>query len=473
MKIDIRKIINKKILVIGDVMVDTYHIGKVKRISPEAPVPVVQINQTYSVLGGAANVARNLKMLRCHSCVIGIVGNDANGKLMKRMFSDLNIESHLIHMNYPTITKMRVLGNSQQIVRIDFEQERSSLSTDEEVSLMQLIKESISLYDAIVISDYGKGVCTYNICQMVISQAKINNKPIIIDPKGDDWSKYLGATIITPNLKELSDVSRCDIKNNDEMIHDISNTLISQYQLENLLVTRSEKGMTLSNSLNYYDVQTEAKEIFDVSGAGDTVVATLAASLAASLPLIESVYLSNKAAGVVVGKMGTSPIYYDELLNCLESTYACNKVVNRTQLNEILFTLRAKQQEIVFTNGCFDILHKGHISYLQEAKKQGDILIVGLNSDASVKRLKGETRPINKEEDRAAILEALKCVDYIIIFEEDTPYSLIKEIQPDILVKGGDYKLENVVGREFAKEVALIDFQQGYSSSNIIDKLKP
>lgn len=472
MDLNISQLINKRILVIGDVMVDTYHIGKVKRISPEAPVPVVQITQTYNVLGGAANVARNLVALGCCPTVIGLIGEDANGKLIKQMFADLQIENNLLNVNYPTITKTRVLGNNQQIVRIDFEQEKLVLQEDEERKIIRLVENNIECYDAIVISDYGKGVCTCNICQTIISNSKEGNKPVIIDPKGNDWSKYIGATVVTPNLKELSDIIGSDVKNGDKEIHEKATLLLSQYQLENLLVTRSEQGMTLSNYSDHFDVKTEAKEIFDVSGAGDTVVATLAAALAASFPLLESVHLSNKAAGIVVGKMGTSPIYYDELLEGIESVNSHNKIVNREQLNEVLFALRAKQRKIVFTNGCFDILHKGHVFYLQEAKKHGDVLIVGLNSDISVKRLKGDTRPINNEFDRAVVLEALKCIDYIVVFEEDTPYNLIKEVSPDILVKGGDYKIENVVGREFAKEVVLIDFQQGYSSSNVINKLK-
>lgn len=472
MDLDIRQLADKKILVIGDVMIDTYHVGKVKRISPEAPVPVVQITQTYNVLGGAANVARNLVALGCHPTVIGLVGEDANGILIKKMFADLKIENNLLRMNSPTITKTRVLGNNQQIVRIDFEQEKFVLLENEEKKIIQFIDNNIEFYDAIVISDYGKGICTYSICQEIISNSKIRNKPVVIDPKGKDWNKYIGATIVTPNLKELSDITGCDIKNEDKLIHEKATWLLSQYQLENLLITRSEQGMTLSNYLNHIDVKTEAKEIFDVSGAGDTVVATLAAALAASFPLPESVYLSNKAAGIVVGKMGTSPIYYDELLKSVEDINSHNKVINKEQLNEVLFNLRAKQQKIVFTNGCFDILHRGHVFYLQEAKKRGDILIVGLNSDSSVKRLKGDTRPINTELDRAAVLEALKCIDYIVVFEEDTPYNLIKEVKPDILVKGGDYKIENVIGREFAKEIVLIDFQEGYSSSNVIHRLK-
>lgn len=471
MNLDISKLAGKKVLVVGDAMLDTYHVGKVKRISPEAPVPVVQITQTYSVLGGAANVARNLAGLGCCSIVIGLIGNDANGELMKQLFVDLHIENELLKVDHPTITKTRVIGNNQQIVRIDFEQEKLSLLQNQEDLLIGLIEKNISSCDSIVISDYGKGVCTYDVCQKIVNIGKSLGKPVVVDPKGNDWNKYAGATIVTPNMKELSDIVGFEVKNEDSEIHKQASCILSRYNLENLLITRSEKGMTLSNQLNHYDVKTEAREVYDVSGAGDTVVATLAASLAASFPLFESVCLSNKAAGIVVGKMGTSPIYYNELLKDIVSTYYRNKIVDKERLSEILFTLRTKSQKIVFTNGCFDIIHKGHVAYLQESKKCGDVLIVGLNSDASVRRLKGESRPINTEMDRATVLEAMECIDYIIVFGEDTPHNLIKEIQPDVLVKGGDYEIENVVGREFAKELVLVDFQQGYSSSHLINKL--
>ncbi len=319
MKLDISRLLNKKVLVIGDIMVDTYYIGKVKRISPEAPVPVVLIKQTYSVLGGAANVIQNLATLGCHSCMIGLIGSDSNGKFIKEKLSELKIENRLVYMDYPTITKTRVVGNNQQIVRIDFEEEEFVLTTEEESALILAISKNMADYDIIVISDYGKGVCSYNVCQKIIQQARKHNKSVIIDPKGNNWDKYAGATVITPNLKELSDIVGWDIKNEDEAVHNSSKSLLSQYRLKNVLVTRSEKGMSLCNSSDCYDIKTEAKEVFDVSGAGDTVVATLSAALAASFSLFDAVYLSNKAAGIVVGKRGTSPICYSELQKELDN----------------------------------------------------------------------------------------------------------------------------------------------------------
>lgn len=471
MSLDINKLKNRKLLVIGDVMVDTYYLGKVKRISPEAPVPIVQVNQTYSSLGGAANVARNLSTLGCYPKVIGLTGNDANGEILKKLLLDLQIENQLVAANHPTITKTRIIGNHQQIARIDFEPENFVLPEETESQILRIALKDIPQFDAVIISDYGKGLCTYRICQQIITEAKLQNKPVIIDPKGTNWDKYARATFVTPNLKELSDITGLEIKNEDEAIQMQAQALLSKFRLENLLITRSEKGMSLCSDSLQYDVKAQAKEVYDVSGAGDTVVATLSAALAASLSLKESVWLANKAASIVVAKMGTTPIHFQELLQEIKDCSYSDKIVNQEQLSEILISLRSKNKKIVFTNGCFDILHKGHIFYLQEAKKRGDILIVGLNSDHSVRRLKGDTRPINKEDDRAAVLGALECIDYVIIFKEDTPYDLIKEVQPDSLIKGGDYKIEDIVGHEFAREVSVIDFQEGYSSTNLIQKL--
>lgn len=469
MFMDIENMTNRQILIIGDLMVDTYHIGKVKRISPEAPVPVVQVQKTYSVLGGAANVARNI--IGLHSCpfVVGTVGNDANGELMQRMFSESHIEYSLLQIDYPTITKTRIIGNNQQIVRADFEDDGISLTPEQIHELKMKIKSFMPVCDSVVISDYGKGLCSEELCRYIITEAHTQNKWVIVDPKGKSWDKYKGASIITPNLKELSDIQGMEIDNEDEMIHICGNTLLKRFQLDNILVTRSEKGMSLLTASQHYDIKTEAKEVFDVSGAGDTVVATLSVALSSSFPLLDSIGLANKAAGVVVGKMGTSPILYEELNSDFQTKISGRKLVMMEDLDNLLQVLHGQGETIVFTNGCFDIIHKGHVFYLQEARKLGTKLIVGLNSDESVRRLKGEPRPINPVDARIAVLEAMSCVDYVIVFEEDTPYDLIKKIQPDVLVKGGDYKGKKVVGCEHAKRVELIEFQDGYSSTKIIN----
>lgn len=468
MTTELNSIKDKRVLVIGDVMLDTYHIGDVKRISPEAPVPIVRIKNTYSVLGGAANVARNLLGLGCSPYVIGLLGNDNNGKTMQEMFADLAIRNEMFVTEHPTITKTRVIGNSQQVVRLDFETENECLSEETEQKLLNAVQRALPEVDIVVISDYGKGVCNDVICQHVIAASKQQGKKVIIDPKGTNWEKYRSATIITPNLKELSAVSGTEVKNEDEAIHHAADNILKEYSLASLLVTRSEKGMSYIAPEGFQDIPTEAREVYDVSGAGDTVVATLAAALAAGMPTIDAIYLANKAAGIVVGKMGTSPILFKELQAELQIGKPDNKLIPISELADTIKQLRAQEHRIVFTNGCFDILHKGHVFYLQKAKRMGDVLIVGVNSDSSVKRLKGESRPINDESARSAVLAALEAVDYVVIFTEDTPLNIIKIVAPDVLVKGGDYAIENIVGREYAKETVTIPFVDGYSTTNTI-----
>ena len=433
MNAELNSIKGKKVLVIGDVMLDTYHIGDVKRISPEAPVPVVRVTRTYNVLGGAANVARNLLGLGCSPYVVSLLGNDHNGNTMQEMFADLGIRNELFHTEHPTITKTRVIGNSQQVVRLDFETENECLNEETEQKLLDAVKRALPEVDIVVISDYGKGVCNDTVCQQVISASAGQGKKVIIDPKGTNWEKYRSATIITPNLKELSAVSGVDVRNEDKEIHSAADRILKEYNLTSLLVTRSEKGMSYIAPDASQDIPTEAREVYDVSGAGDTVVATLAAALAAGIPIADA-----------------------------------SKLIPIPQLADTIKQLRAQERKIIFTNGCFDILHKGHVCYLEKAKRLGDVLIVGLNSDSSVKRLKGESRPINDESARSTVLAALEAVDYVVIFTEDTPLNLIRTVAPDVLVKGGDYAIENIVGREYAQETVTIPFVDGYSTTKTI-----
>lgn len=468
MNTELNSIKGKKVLVIGDVMLDTYHIGNVKRISPEAPVPVVRVTRTYNVLGGAANVARNLLGLGCSPYVVSLLGNDHNGNTMQEMFADLGIRNELFHTEHPTITKTRVIGNSQQVVRLDFETENECLNEETEQKLLDTVKRALPEVDIVVISDYGKGVCNDTVCQQVISASAGQGKKVIIDPKGTNWEKYRSATIITPNLKELSAVSGMDVRNEDKEIHNAANRILKEYNLTSLLVTRSEKGMSYIAPEASQDIPTEAREVYDVSGAGDTVVATLAAALAAGIPIADAIYLANKAAGIVVGKIGTSPILFKELQDELQIGKPASKLIPIPQLADTIKQLRAQERKIIFTNGCFDILHKGHVCYLEKAKRLGDVLIVGLNSDSSVKRLKGESRPINDESARSTVLAALEAVDYVVIFTEDTPLNLIRTVAPDVLVKGGDYAIENIVGREYAQETVTIPFVDGYSTTKTI-----
>ena len=464
--IDFSIIQNKKILVFGDIMLDTYYEGNVKRISPEAPVPIVKISQIKNVLGGAANVAANISSLGGISYLIGVCGNDDKYILVSDLLNKCSIRHSIIKTKYPTIVKSRVVAGNQQIVRFDYECDEMSLSDEECSVLERQIDLLLPECDLVIISDYAKGLCSERMCQRLIAKAKIENKLVIVDPKGKNWTKYQGAYIITPNLKEYADIVGSMISNENDSILGPSSFILSKYQISHLLVTRSEKGMTLVSSDTVCHIKTDAREVFDVSGAGDTVIASLAVSLTLGASAVEAAKFANKAAGVVVGKRGTASVTLEELTN------TCNdgKIVKSTELEKLVIKLREKSQKIVFTNGCFDILHRGHIGYLKEASNYGDILIVGLNSDSSIQKLKGPSRPINIQDDRAYMLAAYDFISYVVIFDEETPYNIISIIRPDVLIKGGDYELENVVGREFANETIILPFVQGYSTSNIIKK---
>ncbi|WP_163329270.1 bifunctional D-glycero-beta-D-manno-heptose-7-phosphate kinase/D-glycero-beta-D-manno-heptose 1-phosphate adenylyltransferase HldE [Desulfurobacterium thermolithotrophum] len=461
---------NASVLVLGDLMLDKYYFGNVNRISPEAPVPVVKVNREEYTLGGAGNVVNNIINLKAKAYMIGAIGKDSNKSVIKQLLDEKQVNYHLLERDLPTITKIRVVGEHQQIVRIDFE-EIKPLEQEELEEVKQYILSLINKVNCLVISDYGKGMVTFDLSQFVVNQAKEKNLPVIVDPKGSDWDKYRRATIITPNLKELSDLLKIEIKNDDEEIETYGQEVRKKYGLTYLLVTRSEKGMSLITENEVYHIRSEAKEVYDVSGAGDTVVATLATAMSTGINTLDAVKIANTAAGIVVGKIGTAPVTLDELKNALKG-YRNRKLRHLQDLIVEIAMLREKGKKIVFTNGCFDILHRGHIEYLKKAKELGDVLIVGLNSDDSVKKIKSKDRPINRQEDRAELLASLEFVDYVVIFDEDTPYNLIKEIRPDILVKGGDYKLEEIVGREFAKRTITLPFIEGYSTTAIIGKIK-
>ncbi len=472
MKLKLNSVKGCRVLVVGDMMLDTYHIGGVKRISPEAPVPVVQVKRSYSVLGGAANVVRNLIGLGATPIAVGVVGDDASGEVVRSMFADLDVDCFLSCSAAPTITKMRVIGNDQQVVRIDFEQDNATLEAQVEAELIAQIEQRIAQCEIVVISDYGKGLCTERLCHAVIEAARAKGKVVVVDPKGTQWSKYRNATIVTPNIKELSEIYGAELPNEDAALREAATEILDRYKISSLLVTRSEKGLSYVAEDQDIVIPTEAREVFDVSGAGDTVVATLAAAMGAGLSINDSIFLANKAAGVVVGKMGTSPILLHELRAAVSAKQqGGDKIVSRENLDELLQLLRAQHSSVVFTNGCFDILHRGHVTYLERAKSLGDTLILGLNSDSSVRRLKGEGRPVNDELSRATVMAALSSVDYVVIFDEDTPYELIKAIKPDTLVKGGDYAIEQIVGREFAAHTTTIPFVDGFSTTNVLSKL--
>lgn len=471
------KIQNLKIAVIGDVMLDRYFHGEVKRISPEAPVPVTKINSIKSVLGGAANVAANLAHLECKVYMGGVTGDDENRRLLENLMDETGIDYQGLvkSTRRKTITKLRVLGGNQQMLRLDFE-ETGDLYPEEIAVLSQWLERLLDEgLDGIIVSDYAKGVCSDSFCQWVIRQGKAYHIPVLIDPKGADWSKYSGCDFITPNLKEMCEAAGCQRDNDDEAVVEMARAARDRFQIKNVVVTRSEKGMTLVSDTQTLHSPASAIEVFDVSGAGDTVAAALLAAAAGKLPLADAVYLANRAAGIVVAKVGTYPVHRDELLKDLLTEDRKQGRGYRTlswqEISSLAATWKACGEKIVFTNGCFDIIHVGHVSYLEKAARLGKHLIVGLNTDASVRRLKGETRPLVHELDRARVLSALACVDAVVLFDQDTPTELIEKIRPDILVKGGDYKPEEVAGREYAGEVQIIDFEEGYSTTGVVEKI--
>jgi D-beta-D-heptose 7-phosphate kinase/D-beta-D-heptose 1-phosphate adenosyltransferase len=456
-----------RVLVIGDVMLDKYFFGSVGRISPEAPVPVVRVKNERSTLGGAGNVLSNIVNLGARAELISACGRDESADTARELLTALNAGYSFIERVYPTVTKLRVIGEKQQIVRLDFE-ENVSLGDAEAELLKRSAEKLLPECGAVILSDYGKGVCTEEVCRFVIEQAKKRNIPVVVDPKGHDWSRYYGADIVTPNVKELGEVAGFLVENTDDDVRKNALAVLEKYNLGCILVTRSHKGMSIVTKGSVKNIPTEAKEVFDVSGAGDTVVATLATAMAGGASLESAAFTANKAAGIVVSKVGTAPVMLHEL-NEESSRHSATEL---SDLLERVKVLRAAGKTIVFTNGCFDILHRGHVTYLREAKKLGDVLILGLNTDASVRKLKGDSRPVNNENDRAEVLCALESVDYVVKFAEDTPLELIGMIKPDVLVKGADYKIEEVVGREHAGKTVLIDFVNGYSTTSILEKTK-
>lgn len=468
---------NQHILVIGDVMLDRYLIGEVNRISPEAPVPVVLLKSQYDRAGGAANVAANLALLGIKTQLIGCVGSDTEASMLIKLINDIGIDSsHILRSKHrPTIAKTRILSGHQQMMRLD--QENSvAFSPSESAQLLATIEQQVLLKPAIVIlSDYAKGLLSVEICQQIIVQCHALKIPIIVDPKGNDYSKYSGATALTPNKKETAEA--CGTASDDAELISKATKLKNCLNLQFLVITRGEEGISLIDNQAHL-LPATAKQVFDVSGAGDTVIATLAASLMHSLTPLESLQLANVAAGVVVGKVGTVPITRDDLIEALtteQTTEQAHKICDLAQLQQKVVLWKKTKQRIVFTNGCFDLLHAGHVTYLEAAKKRGDKLILGLNTDRSVSALKGPTRPVVHENDRARVLAALESVDAVILFDEDTPLSLINAIKPDIIAKGSDYTADQVVGgkevESWGGEIALIDLVSGRSTSNIIKKL--
>ncbi|MCT8517733.1 bifunctional D-glycero-beta-D-manno-heptose-7-phosphate kinase/D-glycero-beta-D-manno-heptose 1-phosphate adenylyltransferase HldE [Glaesserella parasuis] len=463
---------NAKVLVLGDVMLDRYWFGSTNRISPEAPVPVVKVQENEDRAGGAANVAMNIASLNVPVTLQGLVGNDDAGRALDKLLSEHRIQNQCVAVDsHPTITKLRILSRHQQLLRLDFEEGFHNLDCQ---ALLAKLAAEITAYGALILSDYGKG--TLDTVQQMIQIARQANVPVLIDPKGTDFERYRGATLLTPNMSEFEAVAgHC--RDEDEIVTK-GLKMIADFDLSALLITRSEKGMTLLRpNQDPFHLPTQAKEVYDVTGAGDTVISVLATAIADGRPLEEACYLANAAAGVVVGKLGTSTVSPSELEQAIHQRAETGfGIVSEDELKAIVKQSKTRGEKIVMTNGCFDILHPGHISYLENARKLGDRLIVAVNTDESVKRLKGESRPINDLDARMAVLAGLASVDWVVPFGEDTPQRLIGEILPDLLVKGGDYKPEEIAGSQEVwangGEVRVLNFENGCSTTNVIKKIR-
>lgn len=471
-----------RLLVVGDIILDRYWSGPTNRVSPEAPVPVVRINEVEERPGGAGNVALNVASLGAQCVLMGVTGDDESANLLEQELAKSGVTCCFMKAeHYPTITKLRVLSQHQQLIRLDFE----SSQMDADLAPMHTaFKEQLTQTDLVILSDYAKG-CLQSVSEL-IDLCREAGKPVVVDPKGSDFSKYRGATLITPNYGEFTAiVGTCK---DDEEIVSKALHLCQSLELKAILVTRGEHGMTLVDQQGHaLHLPAQAAEVFDVTGAGDTVIATLATVLAAGGDLSQATALANTAAGLVVAKLGAASITSQELHRAHHTAGQKGQlpdhlrsdesgVMTESRLHALVDEARLRGERIVMTNGCFDILHPGHVSYLQEARKLGDRLIVAVNDDASVQRLKGETRPINTLSDRMTILAALASVDWVVPFSEDTPARLIGEVLPEILVKGGDYTVEQIAGAEAVikngGEVIILNFVDGYSTTKLIAQAK-
>jgi len=472
MKVDIPAFNKARVLVVGDVMLDRYWHGPTQRISPEAPVPIVNVNHNEDRPGGAANVALNIASLGGKATLVGMCGTDEAANVLETHLASMGIDCEFDQQQtIPTITKLRVLSRNQQLIRLDFEE---SFANIDKSTLEQSVNRLLADHNVLLLSDYNKG--TLSEVQSLIVAAKKNNKIVVVDPKGTDFTKYRGATLLTPNLSEFEAVvGAC--KTEKEMVTK-GHKLLQDLDLDALLVTRSEQGMTLlRKNEEEFHLPTQAKEVYDVTGAGDTVIATLALAIGAGSKYDQASALANIAAGIVVGKIGTSTVSEAEIVNALatgqESGFG---MLTEDQLKIAVGLAQARGEKIVMTNGCFDILHAGHVSYLTNAKKLGTRLIVAVNSDASVTRLKGSGRPLNPEDRRMAVLAGLGAVDWVVPFIEDTPQRLIANILPNVLVKGGDYKIEEIAGGTeviaAGGEVKVLNFEAGISTTAIINAIK-
>ncbi|WP_300343824.1 D-glycero-beta-D-manno-heptose 1-phosphate adenylyltransferase [uncultured Oscillibacter sp.] len=469
-------------MVIGDFMIDRYFQGDVHRISPEAPVPIFLKQDEYFVLGGASNVVSNLASAGQNVVAVSVIGRDATGDTLIAMLEDLgcNTSGVIRDIGRKTITKTRILAkNHQQLLRID-EESTERISTEDEKEIIRFVQREMARADLLILSDYAKGVLTPSVCQEAIKTAKEYDVPVFIDIKDAEIEKYAGATLLKPNRKELETAAGAPLKTKADL-RGAAHSLCDICGADYVLTTLGSEGMLLIGNGIEKQINSSRREVYDVSGAGDTVISYLAACYANRMDITTSAMIANCAAGIKVTKMGTAPVSIHEVSREWCGEQSSKDLYGRTSkvlsLSELTGSLKHRPTEtVVFTNGCFDILHLGHIGYLRQAASFGDILVVGVNSDASVKRLKKESRPINNEHDRTELLAALEFVDYVVLFDEDTPMELIRQIRPDVLVKGGDYTKEEVVGADLVAgdggRVEIVPYLENHSTTDIIRKIE-
>lgn len=460
------------VVIVGDLMLDRYWHGATSRISPEAPVPVVHVNEIEERPGGAGNVALNTVAIGSHATLLGLIGNDEAGVRLGKILAQAGIACRFQTLDdKPTITKLRVLSRHQQLIRLDFE---DGFEVQHITGLGALLEQQLKQAGAVILSDYGKG--TLSQVQDLITTAKQAGVPVLVDPKGNNFDRYRDATLITPNMHEFETiVGKC---RNDAELEEKGQALIHDLQLEALLVTRSERGMTLlQRDQAAVHLPAQAREVFDVTGAGDTVIAILASALAAGSPLGQATALANLAAGIVVSKLGTATVSPQELEEALHAEHVLEGgIVDEDMLLTQVSAAKRRGEKIIMTNGCFDILHSGHVAYLQQARQHGDRLIVAVNTDETVRQLKGADRPVNTLERRMHVLAALECVDWVVPFAEETPTRLICEVKPDVLVKGGDNDPDKIPGgqcvREAGGEVKVLTYIENVSTTGIISSIR-
>ncbi len=469
----------QRVLCIGDVMLDRFVYGDVSRISPEAPVPVCLVTHEVSMLGGAGNVVRNLDALGAEVDFVAVVGDDPAGAEVGRLLDGLgSVDSGLIaDPGRHTTIKERFIAGVQQLLRVDREAvEPVSAAISDQVK--QRARAILARAGAVVVSDYGKGLLGDDSIAGLIAAARKAGRPVVVDPKGTNFRRYAGAFLVTPNRRELGEASRMPVRTDEEIVA-AARHIADDCRIDNVLVTRSGDGMTLVGSDAVHHLPAEAREVFDVSGAGDTVVATIAAALAGGVPLLDAARLANVAAGIVVGKVGTAVAYPDDIADAVQRhdlhTPGEHKLLGLPAALDRIAGWRRRGDRVGFTNGCFDLIHPGHVALLAKARAACDRLVVGLNADDSVRRLKGPTRPVQNETSRAAVLGSLASVDLVVLFGDDTPVALIEAIRPDLLVKGADYTIDRVVGADIVQSyggrVMLVDLEEGHSTTATIARM--